>query len=122
VSFKSRLPALVALICAVAAPAGAGEPGPTSSGTLSISITIPPHFRTRIGSSPQPGRDSAGETGICLATQAALSYHVALVASGGPGPAPDRGIAASAGHCLLVPAGPDRGTASGPVLLLVVPD
>lgn len=67
--------------------AEAGTPGSTSRGTVSISVTIPPHVAVR-GPSTERGAGPRGGN-ICVAATGLSSYHVALMPAARGSPAND---------------------------------
>jgi hypothetical protein len=76
------LTAFVALTASAAA-ARAGELGPTSRDSVSISITIAPHVA--VSRAPQ-GTDIASpdDAGFCVETNGMHDYHVAVLGAAGP--------------------------------------
>ena len=122
-----------------AAKATADEGGPTSRDSISISISIPPHFEMNpAGSSTHQGRVAKSDL-LCIEGNGAKNYHVAVV---GPEGLPDRsntlrqsrlipiaidpatcgpGTAAAAIHFAnWLSTSP--GSARAPVTLLIIPD
>lgn len=134
----SRIFVASAALVAAATAANAGTLGPTSRGSVSISITIPPHVRI---ASAAPGAATAGPAGaLCLETNGIHDYHVAVLGSEGPAlerpavsPAPlfaaapgGRAICGEGARMAVIDAaGGLSGSArspQAPVTLLIIPD
>lgn len=112
--------------------ARAGEMGPTSRGSVSISITIPPHIVTgqaAVGADPRTGLSAAN--GLCIAAGGEHVYRVALLGAGQeptatvePSQILDLAKCAATGRSQA--AAPDAGeparAGTGPIALLVIPD
>lgn len=116
------------VLAMVGSGASAGELGPTSRGTVSISITIAPHVE--IG--PSRAAASSGD-GFCLRPTGIRSFHLTVVPSGASSPATvpvplsaDGGaLCAAAGAARRLLTGASAAAASAPsgaVTLLVTPD
>jgi hypothetical protein len=71
----------LALLGAASSVASAGELGPTSRETISISITIPPHVMVKPAKSGTDGAVSAGAW--CVSSNGVAHYHVALLSHDG---------------------------------------
>jgi hypothetical protein len=92
-----RLAARLSLLVALAGTTSAGfasAPGATSRGTVSISITVPPHVLVSRLAGPDGGAVSEAGDSLCVAAVGYSNYHVALVPSreGATG-LPDKGAA-----------------------------
>jgi hypothetical protein len=117
----ARLAWGIGLLAAPLTGAAAGELGPTSRGTVSISITIPPHLSVL----PSGRSDRDRPPGLCMAANGTREYRVAIV---GPSEFPGREdiLPARSGECAAATAaalaGTARTAAAGPVTLLIVPD
>ena len=127
---------LIAALAGTSVMASAGQLAATSTGSVSISVTIPPHLT--VETMPKtPDSASPAATSACIVTGDVEDYHVALLpaeGSGAPEPLPmthrgagGRSCLASAAATALEERGPDvssGGSAStaGPLTLLVVPD
>jgi hypothetical protein len=135
---SARLVLTTLALAGVSVGATAGALGSTSRGTVSISITVPPHVRVIPAQVPK----SSNAHDLCLETNGLQGYHVALLGPAGssqsfaspPGnaaPLPTSNLAecgASGGsnhqiglelvHGLAAAASPG----SPPLTLLIVPD
>jgi hypothetical protein len=114
----------------------AGELGSTSRGTVSISITIPPHV-TATAASADGGE---GKGGLCLRSNGFKSYHVALLDGAeplrssisfsddptAPGskqlPCAASGVAREASRLIVGRESAARTSVDRPLTLLIVPD
>jgi hypothetical protein len=121
-SIRARYALALAWLLAPSAPAAAGDLGPTSRGTVSISITIPPHVRVSrpAGSAPSDLR------GLCVDGIGLGEYRVRILNAAGSQLGQDMlpgrlGGCASLGATAIANAavGPAE---SGPMTLLIVPD
>ena len=125
----------VALLGAASSMASAGELGPTSRGTISISITIPPHVMVKPVSLVNQDHPSS-LSDLCVATNGLQDFHLMVVDSASgqeraiPSPvqvAPGQGSCRGPGlgfqivdeWPLTAKKMPD---AASPLTLLVVPD
>jgi hypothetical protein len=142
VSFHRRPPFFLTFLvgAAIASRAGAGEFGPTSRATISISITIPPDVRIR--PARQDTDDPNPTDGLCLATERLPRYRIAFVDPKSPR---ERNYAVSPTHLDKNSASPtcklgqtaidlthaagaliqprqDGGSLAEPLTLLIIPD
>lgn len=118
-----------ATLLVTSSAAAAGEFGPTSRGTVSISITIPPHV---VISSAPTTANSGNTEGLCVRANGIGSYHVVLVPSAASPPVelqanPDAdwcgaGAAAASSELLRDGSAVRARLFSRPVTLLVTPD
>jgi len=111
--------------------ASAGELGPTSRASVSISIRVPPHVMIKAA-----GADLSPASPLCVTSNGFHHYHLALLdADGAPrNPVPtawsNAAMSGAEGGCgsfgtELVPGGSVPENAAGaqtPVTLLIVPD
>lgn len=123
---------LIALVAAVPAAARAVELGPSSRGSISISIIVPPHLQVS-SSTQQP---SSGPERVCFsAAGLAVSYHAELLpthASGIKVRVKGLSIPPTALACdgdenrrqlnSIRAAQAPLGSSSGPLVLLITPD
>lgn len=122
----------------IPAAASAGDLAATSRGTVSISITVPPHARLTPIASGQ-GSPQAGTGALCLTANGIPQFHVAVVPEGPPSSSavPLNGSSASvngAGNLFCSAdgnqgrivaagaAGDRRSSSSRPVTVLIVAD
>lgn len=133
VTFCRRLDLLLFLSALGALPAAAcaGELGPTSRGSVAISITIPPHVVVTPAARTDP---TGAEAPLCISGAGLARYRVERVQSdpsANPGPPQMLPVGAEAfpsacganAHALagLAPAIGESGSAT-PLTLLIVPD
>jgi hypothetical protein len=113
-----RFVSAVAFLLAPFTAAAAGELGPTSRGTVAISVTIPPHVSVR----PSDAGGANQAPRLCMAANVTGEYRLAIA---GPSDLPVRGfLPARSGECLAPTAAAlGRGAdsaAPGPITLLIV--
>ena len=121
-SSRARYALALAWLLVPLAPAAAGELGPVSRGTVSISITIPPHVRV----SRPAGATLSDSHGLCLGGTGLGDYRVRVLDSAGSQLGQDAlpgrsGGCAGPGATAIVNAAASPAEA-GPVTLLIVPD
>jgi hypothetical protein len=121
-SSRARYALALAWVLAPFAPAAAGDLGPVSRGTVSISVTIPPHVRV----SGSVGAVPSDLHALCLGGTGLGDYRVRVLDSAGSQLGQDMlpglsGGCAGPGATAIAnaAAGPPQ---SGPVTLLIVPD
>lgn len=125
---------ILALLGVPTTAASAGELGATSRGSVSITITVPPHLRVEAASDR-----SSSANALCITGNGFDHYHVALLETDGrPGKiaipsALSKALRPGEAYCgsiltKLVPVGDsladhaaDR-PGPGPLMLLIVPD